>query len=214
MGEGPWLAAQSEEFRSQLLRRSFLQHYKRGDVIFRFGDPLGGIYGLVSGCVTVNTSPHDSTPRLFHLGVPGTWTGEGCYISGQLRRLELRALIDSWMMHTPLEVMEQMTAQDPYASRVFAQILSHNVDVMIRVIHDLQKPNASRRIASLLQRMTWLGDVQIPVSQTELGTMANVSRQQVNAAIGEFARKGWLSVGYRALTIHDVAALREFSEEE
>ena len=214
MAEGAWLAAQGEAFRSELLQRSFLKHYKRGEAVFHFGDPLGGIYGLVEGCVTISTSPEDSLPRMFHVGVPGTWTGEGCYLSGQLRRLELRALIDTWMMHTPLDVMEQMTAANPNVSRVFAQILSHNVDVMIRVIHDLQMPNSLRRVASVLQRMAWWGEVEIPISQTELGGMSNVSRQQVSIAIGEFAKRGWLSVGYRAITIHDAAALRAFAEED
>jgi CRP-like cAMP-binding protein len=150
---------------------------------------------------------------LIHLAVPGTWTGEGCFLTRQARRLELRAMACTTMMHLPLAAMEQMGAQTPEAVRCFAQILMMTVDVLIRVIHDLQKSDAASRIASVLQRAA--GDHERPVrlSQAELGAMANASRKQVNAVLRQFSAAGWVSHGYRAIVVLNATALGEFAQQ-
>ena len=74
IGQTGWLARQPDTFRAEVLRRSMLLHFAPDEVIYRFGDTLGGIYGLVSGTITVDTTPRGETPRLFHLCAPGFWT--------------------------------------------------------------------------------------------------------------------------------------------
>ncbi len=211
LGHTGWLAQRSDALRAEVLRRAMLLHFAPGEVIYRFGDPLGGIYGLVSGTITVDTAPPGATPRLIHLAAPGFWTGEGCFLTRQPRRVELRAVVETSMMHLPLEAMDQMAARDPEMTRSVAQLLMINVDTLLRIIHDLQKPAADRRIASVLQRATWVGEQAIPLSQTELGIMANASRKQVNAALQRFAGAGWLTNTYRLITIKDIEALRRFA---
>lgn len=213
ISERGWLSFLPEKFRTDLLRHAVLQHFASGDVIYRLGDPLGGIYGLVTGTVTVNIAPAEHVPQLIHLGVPGAWTGEGCFLTRQPRRLELRALVATSMMHVPLEALDRMAARDPNVIRYVAQSVMMGVDILIRVIHDLQWPDATRRVAAVLQRATWIGEVPIPLTQAEVGAMANASRKQVNAALQRFAAAGWVSNTYRSITIIDPEALRRFASE-
>jgi len=134
-------------------------------------------------------------------------------MTGQPRRGELRALGETWMMHVPLDAMEEIAARDPSAARAFGIISILAIDVLIRVVHDLQKRDASRRIASVLQRAAWLGNTSIPLSQADLGVMANASRQQVNAAMQLFSDAGWLKHNYRSIIVLNPQALRQYSEE-
>jgi CRP-like cAMP-binding protein len=174
---------------------------------------LGGIYGVVAGIMSVDSSPGHAAPLLMHIGIPGMWTGEGCFFTRQPRRIELRAIVDTCMMHLPLEAMDQMAARDPHTIRNFAQILMMNVDTLLRVVHDLQQRDASRRIAAVLWRVS-PGATPIPLSQTELGTMANASRKQVNAALQRFEAQGWLENGYRSIVLIKIAELRRFAAGE
>ncbi|MFX8844675.1 hypothetical protein ABTM93_19635, partial [Acinetobacter baumannii] len=73
------------------------------------------------------------------MGVPGAWTGEDSYLIRQPRRLELRAMVETWSMHLPLDQMDQMASADPMVAHNFGQIIMSSVDALIRVIHDLQK---------------------------------------------------------------------------
>lgn len=212
MSQGPWLANMTQPFRTALLRHAHLQKYAPNQVIYRYGDAVGGMYGLVAGSLTINSAPPDAASRLIHLGMPGAWTGEGPFLTGQPRRVELRALGGAWMMHVPLDALEQMAARDPGVSRAIALNTVFTVDVLLRIIHDLQKRDVGRRIASVLQRASWLGDVPIPLSQADLGIMANASRQQVNMAMQRFAAAGWVNYTYRSVTVTNPQALRQLSE--
>jgi len=209
-----WLPATPAQFRAEVLRHARLQHVRPGDVIFRFGDAPGGIYGLVAGTLRINTAPPDAVPRLIHLGMPGAWTGEGCFLTGEPRRAELQALGDAWLMHLPLQAMEQIVTADPGAARCFGGIAVLTVEVLIRIVHDLQRRDAGRRIASVLQRAAWVGDVPIPLSQTEIGIMANASRQQVSAAMKRFAEAGWIETTYRSIIVTRPQALRDYARHD
>lgn len=214
MRQGSWLARMPESFATRLLNHALLQKFEAGEVIFRPGDPPGGIYGLVAGTVTVNTAPLDSTPRLIHIAVPGGWTGEDSFMTGHPRRIELCARSKAWVMHVPLEAMERMAAADPNDIRGFGVISILSADKLLRIVHDLQKTNVSSRIASVLHRMSWATDIPISVSQENLGIMTNTSRKQVNVVLQRFVEAGWIDIGYRAITVTDPSALRRHAEQE
>lgn len=212
MSERGWLPLLPEAFRTEILRRSALLHFAPGETVFRLDDPAGGVYGLVAGTVSISLAPDGATPRLILLGVPGYWTGEGCFLTRKPRRGELRAVVETTMLHLPLDAMDQLAARDPSVVHHVALMLMMNVEFLFRVINDLQKPEADRRIASVLQRTTWSGEAPIPLTQSEVGVMANASRKQVNAAIKRFSEAGWLTNTYRSITIANPGALRHFAE--
>lgn len=209
-----WLPLLPEAAQLDILQRSTIQHFVPGEAIFRLGDPAGGVYGLVTGTVSVSLAPSGASPRLILAGIPGHWTGEACFLTRQPRRGELRAVTDITMLHLPLSAMDQIAKQDPAMTRHVALMLMMNVEFLFQVIHDLQKPEADRRIASVLHRKTWTGEDPIPLTQSDIGVMANASRKQVNAAIKRFSDVGWLSNTYRSITIIDPEALRNFAERD
>ncbi|WP_440642734.1 helix-turn-helix domain-containing protein [Bradyrhizobium sp. PUT101] len=89
-----------------------------------------------------------------------------------------------------------------------------SVETLLEVVHDLQKPQADRRIASVLQRTIRIGGAPLPLTQIELGIMANASRKQVNAALKQFKDAGRLTHTCRSIIVNDVNALRRYAEAE
>jgi CRP-like cAMP-binding protein len=214
VSEKGWLSERPAPFRAEVLRRTTLARFAAGEVVFRLGDPPGGIYGMVAGIVTMTTAPPTEVPRLIHLGDPGTWTGEACFVTREPRRVEIRAFVDTTMMHLPLGAMDEMAAADPGVARHFARILVDSIDILIRVAHDLQKGDATRRVASVLQRFASIGDDPIPLSQAELGVLANASRKQVNAVLQRLAAVGLVQTTYRSVRILDDEALRDLASDD
>lgn len=207
-----WLARQPKDFQRQVLAESQLQHFECGAPVYHLGDPPGGIYGVASGAVGISIAPGEGGPYLAHLGTAGYWIGEGPFLTGEPRRVELMAMSRCVLLNLPLHVMERMAAEDPMNIRRFAQIAISNVDLALRVIGDLMIAQPERRIAAVLVRSA--GPQQKPmvrVSQAELGRMANASRKLVNKALHNFAGLRWVEPGYNAITIHDVQALGQFA---
>jgi CRP-like cAMP-binding protein len=209
---GGWLGQQPEDFQKDLFQRASLVQYSAGEVIYRIGDPLGGIYGVVSGAVLVMAAPPKAMPQPLHVVTAGGWIGEGPFLSREPRRVGLRAATETQALYLPLDAMDQMVSQDPTVIRRFTQILLINLDVLVRAFHDLQEPDEYRRIARSLRRVVASEDVPIPLTQTALGIMSNASRKTVNAALQRFEKAGWTKSGYRAITITDLEGLRGYAE--
>jgi CRP-like cAMP-binding protein len=207
-----WLSRQPEWFQHEVLKRSVPVRFAAGEVIYRVGDPLGGIYGIVSGAVVASTAPASAVPQILHVMTPGGWTGEGPYLSREPRRLELRAALDTCAVYLPLEAMDQIAARDPAAIRHFVHILMINLDIVLLALYDLQDPDEQRRIARALRRIAPMESTPIPLAQAALGLLANASRKTVNATLQRFEKAGWVKRGYRSITITDRARLAGFAE--
>ena len=207
-----WLARQPQAFRADVFQRASLVQYAAGEVVYLIGDPLGGVYGVVSGAVVVMLAPPKATPQPMHVITAGGWIGEGPFLSREPRRAGLRAAMETQALYLPLDAMDQMASQDLTVIRRFTQILLINVDVLVRAFYDLQDPDEYRRIARSLRRVVASEGVPIPLTQNSLGTMSNASRKTVNAALQRFEKAGWVKSGYRAITITDLEALREYAE--
>ena len=209
-----WLSLQPEEFQAEVFRRSVPVKYSAGDVIYRQGGPLGGIYGIVSGAVVVSAAPRNAMPHPLHMLSTGAWIGEACFLSREPRRVSLQAAIDTTAIYLPIDCMDQMAGCDPLATRRFTQILLMNLDIVIRAFHDLQEPDEHRRVARSLRRVAPMENTPIPIAQSALGMLANTSRKTVNAALQRFAKAGWAKTGYRSVTVTNLKGLNRFAEGE
>lgn len=209
-----WLSHMPEAFRLRLLQHALLVKCPAGQAIFSPGDPAGGIYGVVEGKIIIKTAPPNSTPRLIDIAVPGDWTGAEGFMTGQSRRFELMAQSESWAMHVPLTAMEKMAALHPYDIRAFGVISILSTDALLRIVHDLQKKDASARIASALHRMSWVTHAPITFSQVNISIITNTSRKQVNSVIQYFVEQGWVETGYRSITVTNPVALHQHAEKD
>lgn len=207
-----WLSRQPEPFQDEVFRHAVPVQYAAGDIIYRFGDKPGGIYGFVSGAAIASMAPGRSIPHILHVLTPGGWTGEGPFLSREPRRIELRAALDTKAVYLPLDAMDHMAARDPHVIRNFVQILILNLDVVLQASYDLQDPDEHRRIARALRRLMTLENTPIPLAQAALGILANASRKTVNAALQRFEKSGWVKRGYRSVTITHMKRLRKFAE--
>lgn len=206
--ESGWLSRQPPAFREEILQHCLLEHYAAGAAIYHLGDPVGGVYGLASGMLLAMAAPGSALPRMFHVGLPGVWTGEGPFMTGEPRRLSLVAAGDCRILHLPLDAMERMSEADPRAIRRFAQIPMLNIDTLLRVVSDLLIRDPERRLAAVLLRIGAGGPVPLP--QAEVAELAALTRKQVNFALRRFAAAGWVHHGYRTLTVTDAEGLRRF----
>jgi CRP-like cAMP-binding protein len=190
----------------------------RGARVYAAGDGPGGIYGVVSGGIGVEGSTAHLGPRLGHVMRSGGWFGEGPALRGGERRLGYRALEDSRLLTVPLPVLQQLQHENPGVTRLLATVSEISSGIAALAVRELLIPEAPRRIAAVLLRVTGVLDGVAPddprgfiLSQADLGEMANASRHHVNRVLGDFERRGWVVRGYNHLRLLDVGALSDFA---
>jgi CRP-like cAMP-binding protein len=215
-----WLSRQPPDFRQGFLALGRLLSLERDVPVFRTGDGLGGVFGIVTGAMAVHSGTRWQAPALAHVMRPGDWFGHGPALRGGARSLTFIAAEPTLLLHVPLDRLRaQMQAEPEFLTRV-AQMADENTETALWVARDLLIPDSARRVAAVLLRVTALGEVPpdqtsgYPLSQGQLGEMANLSRHQVNRVLGRFQRSGWIACSYGRVALLNVAALKQFAYAE
>lgn len=216
-----WLAEASLDLRTRLLAEARAIEYARGARVYALGDKAGGIYGVVSGGIGIEASARGHPVRMGHVLRPGFWFGEGPVIGGGERFLGAIAVEDSLVIHLPLPTLQQLMQRDAELQVMLARLSQISVQFAIWVACDLLIPEAPRRIAAVLLRVSGVLDgdkssppVSFPLNQMLLGELANASRVHVSRVLGKLAQMGLIAKRYNHLEILDAKGLARFAYDE
>ena len=89
--EAGWLARLPADFRAAWMARATPFSVPRGEMIYRDGDEVRCLYGLISGAMAITIGPPRLAPRLINIMHPGTWFGVGPLLREGGRKMEFRA---------------------------------------------------------------------------------------------------------------------------
>ena len=210
-----WLSHTPEPFRHAVLARAVLQSFQAGAVIYSAGDVTGGVYGLVSGRVSIWLDKGERAPSFVHFFRPGTWFGEGPVISGRPRLVGVGATGATQLLYLSLRSVEDILRDDPPAWRLIAGLVLSKLDLAIGAIDDLMIRDKDKRLVAVLLRLggcrtpgTDVTPVNVDASQEDLATMANVARTTVNGSLRRLAQAGLIRLTYRRVVILEPNKLR------
>jgi CRP-like cAMP-binding protein len=214
-----WLADAPAGFRAEILAMARPITVPRGQWVFAIDDPPGGIYGIISGGIGIEGAADWHPVRLGHILRAGAWFGHHPVLTGGGRRVQgMRATEDSDLLHVPLPGLRALVARDALAARHVGAMADAGSILGTRIISDLLIPQAPRRIAAVLLRVTGAEDGVEPthpdgflLTQGDLGEMANASRPHVNRVLAHFAERGWITKSYQHIRVLDVPALQAFA---
>jgi CRP/FNR family transcriptional regulator, cyclic AMP receptor protein len=211
-----WLSRCPSEFQRAVLTAGRRRSFAAKHFVYHIGDAPAGIFGVASGAFALISAAERSEPHLSHLVRSGGWFGEGPLLTGEPRRVAAQARMAGEVFALPLKQIAALCATNPAWHRHFAALAFENLSIAIGVISDLQLQRSAARIAAALLRAagcTVLAPgrkpVPVPLSQSDLGEMANVSRQVVNATLRQWQGAGWISVRYGEVVVREIEELRQ-----
>ena len=203
-----WLSRCPPDFQQAVLEQGKARRYAAREFVFHLGDGPAGIFGIVSGAFGVIAAAERSEPRLGHVWHPGAWFGEGPLMGGQRRRFAVQARTPGEVIYLSIEDIDALCRSTPAWHRLFGTLAFENLAVAAGIITDLQLRRSEARLAAVLLRAagrTVLTPqrklLPVRLSQAELGEMANVSRQLVNATLRRWQAAGWIDLRYGEVVI-------------
>lgn len=141
-------------------------------------------------------------------------------LTGTTRRVAAQTRLAGEVFSLPIEKIAALCTANPAWHRHFAALAFDNLSVAISIINDLQLRRSEARLAAIVLRAagcTVLAPsrepLPVPLSQSDLGEMANVSRQMVNVTLRQWQDSGWISVRYGEVVVADVEQLRQCAAE-
>lgn len=203
-----WLASCPPVVQRDLIREMRLIELAGDQYLWHATDEPGGIYCVVNGTIKATAYSPVRGETLAHLVSPFVWFGQTPAILRTPRSMGFRASGPAELLHITLADLDRVTRLSVDHMRVLATLSELGMREVLAVVSTLLIPSPTKRIAATLIRVAYgaVGpkpgeSVSIMLTQSELGEMANTSRNLTGRTLKEMERKGWISIGYRTLKI-------------
>lgn len=208
-----WLSGTPEAFQEKILARCELIALPASQSVYGEGDDAGGIFCVIDGSIGLHMHAPNGGPTLGHVCGPGFWAGDLAAATGRPRKIAIRTRSPSWLLRLSRPSLNGIASNDE-TWRHLSRLMAQNYSIALDIISALRRDQPLERVAATILNLM-LGFPAKPsvllVNQSDLGSVARLSRTSVNAALLELERRGWITVGYGSVEILDEDALRDFS---
>ena len=210
-----WLASQPEPFRREVLKRSVLRRYEKGEYLYHLDDEPGMMCGIVEGAVLIAV-PHPIVGVYQgHLGRVGDWFGEVAAVHQVRRKISIEAAIPVQVLCLSIGSVQDMIRDIPSAMKQFSTLLLWNHQIALRTAVDLMirepLPRVCARLLTLVGfgRGQTLGDgpFELPLTQDLLATMCGLSRKSVHRVLKMLEAEGHCQSHYGTIVVLDPRAV-------
>jgi CRP/FNR family transcriptional regulator, cyclic AMP receptor protein len=197
----PWFAKLPPPAQESIADRVFTQHGRKGDVLLRSGEAVGGWYAVLSGLVKLQSQSTQGRLSVF-LGVPpGEWFGEGSAMKAEPRRYDVIALRDTELLCLPRAQFNQLRGSSLEFNQALLLQMNMRLGQAMSVIEAGRIRSPEQRVALYLSRLFWHGMRKLDLSQEELGNLAGLSRQTVNRVLNALEQQGLVSLEFGRVAI-------------
>jgi CRP/FNR family transcriptional regulator, cyclic AMP receptor protein len=181
------------------------RHYLRGAVIFTQGD-LGNVAFIVrSGRVEIVVESADGRDLVLYEVGPGDHFGEMALLEGQPRSASAVCAEASELLAITREDLLGELERHPSIMLRMLQAMSRRLRLTDRRLEGLAFHDAAIRLAETLWRISQTdGALRVArIHQDDLAARVGVSRQTVNRVLGEWRRRGLVSVARGEIRLPD-----------
>ncbi|MBK7422443.1 MAG: Crp/Fnr family transcriptional regulator [Propionivibrio sp.] len=212
-----WARELSAEQFQQINEGIVVRTIPTGGFVCMKGEPVEYWMGVVDGLVKMASIWSTGKITSFTGLSAGGWFGEGSLLKNEPRKYDVIALRESRVAYMNRSTFQWLCDNSIHFNRFLITQLNERLGQFIAMMeHErLLDPDArlARCLASLFNPVLYPeSNLELKISQEEIGLLAGISRQRVNQALRKLEEAGLLHIDYGSITILDLAGLRCFGE--
>ena len=212
----PLFSALEDSAAAQLMASMAPRRLARGEMVFREGDAGDSLYVIMSGKVKLARTSGDGRENLLSVLGPGEMFGELSLFDPGPRLTTAHVVSDTELISLGNDALRQFLADHPEVAMQMLAGLAHRLRRTNEGLSDLVFTDVPGRVAkALLDLSDRFGQqaedgvlVAHELTQEELAQLVGASRETVNKALADFAHRGWIVLGAKAVTLIDLDRLR------
>ncbi|WP_254715393.1 Crp/Fnr family transcriptional regulator [Actinomadura sp. NAK00032] len=190
------------------------------------GDESDHVIVIERGWAKVTSSTADGHDVVLAVRGPGDLIAESAVLGGRPRAATVTALSPIRALVVPAARFTGFLDEHPDVWMLVTGTFVQRMDDSDRRLTAHVASRGPQRLAALLTHLAELsahhappapdGSIEIgpPLSQEELGSWMDASRETVARALNGLRRQGLIRTGWRRITVVDLPGLREFAKEE
>jgi CRP-like cAMP-binding protein len=189
---------------------------RRGEVLFRQGDPSTGFHAVVHGRIALTARSARGRERVTDIIEAGRSFGEAIMFLDKPFIVGASALTDALVLHVDRDTVFAEIERNPRFARRMIAALSAKLQATVRELDTYALGSGARRLAAWLLRAAPEGDgatVMLPAAKSTIASRLNLSAEHLSRILGELTNEGLIEVHGRRIAIRDVARLREWCEQ-
>jgi CRP/FNR family transcriptional regulator len=188
---------------------------RRGDTLFRTGDPFEAVYAVRTGFFKTRVSSEDGRDQVTGFQMAGELLGlDG--ISSDVHHCDAVALEDSSVCVIPYSQLEGLSREFTVLQHSFHKIMSREIVRDHGVMLLLGNMRAEERLAAFLLNLTQrlqargfsASSLVLRMTREEIGSYLGLKLETVSRTFSKFHEEGLMEVKQRQLRILDQAALQ------
>ena len=204
--------------RSALLAEASHQRLRKGNFVFRAGDPGDAVFVLLAGRVKTYKIAPSGREVILWFGFPGEVFGlvETPHHKGRMVNVE--ACEKTEIAEVPLARFREFLVTHPEVPQLCIRIVASRLGMLANRLVYLMADNAEARIAKLLVDLAARyhdagddADQPIGLTHQEIADITGVQRQTATRILGRFAERGALSMRYRKISIRNLELLARYA---
>lgn len=191
---------------------------KKGETLYRFGDPLKSLYALKSGTVKTTGLMEDGRVQVTGFYMPGELLGIDAINTDQ-HPCSAEALEAAEVCEIPYQALESLAHQIPGLQHQLFRVMSREIVRDEQMLMMLGRMTAEERLAASLlnfsRRQARLGmpasEIRLTMSRQDLGDYLGLALETVSRLFSRFQEEGLISVHGRQISIIDSKRLQSIA---
>jgi len=188
---------------------------KRGELLYRIGEPLRAVYAIRCGSVKTYVLTNDGRVQITGFHITGELLGLGA-IAANHYISEARVLESTMVCEVPIEVLEAYSEEIPSIRQQMLKIMSQEILDNQALMLLLGKKNSEERLATFLLSLSRRFEKRsysptkfnLSMSRSDIGNYLGMAEETVCRVFTRFQDDGLLTTERRQVQIHDMARLK------
>ena len=180
-----------------------------GATLFAQGDATPALFGVLAGSIESRFSNAQGQLSVVENVEPGYTFGLASFVTGLPSTYEALALEPTRLLVIAPAAYAWLMDEVPGFARALMREFARRYDGTLKLLEAARHRGAGERLCIALQHLrhegratpVGAGPWTMQLTQSELATRANVSRQTANEWLAQWAARGWIVRRYRALEI-------------
>ncbi|HBX69519.1 MAG TPA: hypothetical protein DEH25_09100 [Chloroflexi bacterium] len=206
----------SESILLELASGTHLNRYETGEIIFREGEPCGGLHIVQNGNVKLYKISPNGREMIMRTFGDGDSFNEVPVFDGSSNPISVAALSQSKIWIVSCEVICQAMQKHPEMSQAIILNLSKNLRMLIGLVEELSFFQITNRLARLIYQLPdeqLLGDDHNRrLTQDELAARLGTVREVVARALKELERSGAIKIVHRQIQVTNESVLKDWAQ--
>lgn len=194
------------------------RQFKRGELLYRVGEPRRAVYAIRYGSVKTYVSTTDGRMQITGFRVTGELLGLDSIIAGHYTN-EARVLETTMVCEVPVDALQAYGDEMPSVSQQMLKIMSQEIVGYQELMLLLGTKNADERLATFL--LNFSGRLQVRnysptkfnlnMSRSDIGNYLGMAEETVCRAFSRFQDEGLLITTRRQVEILDLGRLKNIA---